>query len=98
MAKAKATKTVRFEQCQLKQSAAEAASTGHAPSTPPAEGRGVFHAAVAAARGYNHSPTRAGRVTAAAKAGDILALMQTLDDGCSTQEINGVSFYCKQTV
>jgi hypothetical protein len=44
--------------------------------------------------GFNHEPAPAGRVYAAAQAGDIPALTQALDDGCSTQEADGVSFVC----
>jgi hypothetical protein len=40
--------------------------------------------------GFNHSPTPVGRVTRAARAGDIPALKQALDDGCSTLEADGV--------
>jgi hypothetical protein len=36
--------------------------------------------------GYNHEPVPEGRVFTAARAGDIPALTQALDDGCSTQE------------
>jgi hypothetical protein len=36
--------------------------------------------------GFNHEHAPAGRVYAAARAGDIPALTQALDDGCSTQE------------
>jgi hypothetical protein len=36
--------------------------------------------------GFNHTPAPAGRVYAAAEAGDIPALTRALDDGCSTQE------------
>jgi hypothetical protein len=44
--------------------------------------------------GFNHEPAPAGRVNAAAQAGNIPALTQALDDGCSTQETGGVSFVC----
>jgi hypothetical protein len=43
--------------------------------------------------GFNHEPAPAGRVFAAAQAGDIPALTQALDNGCSTQEANEVSVY-----
>ena len=41
--------------------------------------------------GYNHSQTHAGRVYAAAKAGDTSALQIALDDGGSTEETGDVS-------
>jgi hypothetical protein len=41
--------------------------------------------------GFNHAPAPAGRVYAAAQAGDLLALRQALDDGHSTQESDWVS-------
>jgi hypothetical protein len=40
--------------------------------------------------GFNHEPASEGRVYAAAQAGDIPALMQALDDSCSTEEANEV--------
>jgi hypothetical protein len=40
--------------------------------------------------GFNHEPASAGRVLAAAYAGDVPALTQALDDGGSTQESNVV--------
>jgi hypothetical protein len=44
--------------------------------------------------GFNHEPAPAGRVYAAARAGDIPALTQALDDGCSTQEEDAVGAVC----
>jgi hypothetical protein len=41
--------------------------------------------------GFVHEPGPEGRVFAAAGAGDIPALKQALDDGCSTQELNEAS-------
>jgi hypothetical protein len=41
--------------------------------------------------GFNHEPAPAGRVHAAAKANDIPTLTQALNDGCSTEEADGVS-------
>jgi hypothetical protein len=42
--------------------------------------------------GFNHDPAPKGRVHAAAKAGDMYALMQALDDGCSADEADEVRF------
>jgi hypothetical protein len=44
--------------------------------------------------GFNHEPAPLGRVYAAANAGDIPALTQSLDDGCSTMETDGVGVAC----
>ena len=41
--------------------------------------------------GYNHAPAPAGAVYAAAKAGDVAALLAALEAGGSTEEANGVS-------
>jgi hypothetical protein len=41
--------------------------------------------------GFNNVPACTGRVYTAARDGDIAALVQALDDGCSTQEADGVS-------
>jgi hypothetical protein len=41
--------------------------------------------------GFNHAPAPAGRVFAAAAAGNLPALTEALDDGCSTREMNAVS-------
>jgi hypothetical protein len=41
--------------------------------------------------GFNHEPAPAGWVYSATAARDIHALMQALDEGCSTQETTGVS-------
>ena len=43
--------------------------------------------------GYNHEESPEGPVTAAAKAGDIAALMQALDNGGSTEERDTVGAY-----
>jgi hypothetical protein len=38
--------------------------------------------------GFNHEPSTNGRVYAAAQIGNIPALIEALDDGCSTQEVH----------
>jgi hypothetical protein len=44
--------------------------------------------------GFNQEPTHEGRVCAATYAGDIPALVQALDDGCSMQEFDMVRDRC----